>query len=383
MAQDETQTKDYLQPIAPHEEGVVEGAVVSVVEQAEINQQIATARRYPRSVSGFRRKLYEMVTIDTDTAESCIYAVPRDGKTIVGPSIRFAELLLIGWGNNRAATEVSGKDEAGEFIIAAGMFFDLESNSAIQAKVMRRIIGKSTKDFPRGKPFGPDMVATTGNAAASIALRNAILRGVPKALWNDIFEEARKVAAGDARTFKDKRDKVVKELGIQGATPDQIFQLLGVKGADDMTADHVVHLKGLMNAIRDNETTMEEAFGAQLKPGQVAPAQPARSDFTREEPRQTEQAQAQPQQAQAPSDEPKPETKAEERKPETVKTTAFDDWLSDCKKELDSLTKVRDVADLRDSVRDQLDGENLKIWDALCEAKTKAILDATRKGRGK
>jgi hypothetical protein len=384
----DTDTKDYLTPLDPHEEGVMEGQTLSVIDSAEINQQIATAHRFPRSITNFRRRVYEMCTLDTDTAESCIYAIPRDGKIIDGPSIRFAEILLVGWGNHRSAAEVSHIDE--EFITASGMFFDLETNGAIQAKVMRRITGKPSKDFPKGKRFGQDMIATTGNAAASIALRNAVLRGIPKAIWKDLFDEAKKVAGGSAQTFGVRRDKVIKELGIQGATPDQIFALLGIKGAEDMQTEHLVNLRGLQNAIKDGETTVDEAFKPGLAPGQVAPAQPQRSDFERK----TEDAK--------PAEEKKPvqvmagghdvtkqmpqtaavlEKQREDSAPKVSASTAFDDWYKDQLEEVKSCAKVRDVADLRESVMDQLDGypDKEKEFSALCDARTKEILEASRK----
>jgi len=389
--------KDYLAPPEEHEDGVSEG--MSIVNTAEVNQQIATAHRFPRSITGFRRKVYEMVTLDVETAESCIYAIPRDGKIIDGPSIRFAEILLVGWGNYRAATEVTDIGE--RFITAEGVFFDLETNGAIKAKTMRRIVGKSTPQNPNGKRFGDDMIATTGNAAASIALRNAVTRGIPKALWKELFDEAKKVAGGSAQTFGVRRDKVIKELGIQGATPDQIFALLGVKGVDDLQTEHLVHLRGLQNAIKDGEVSVDEVFGQPLKPGQVVPPQPNRSDFEREDKAQTAkpkpQAQAetakpaaadQKAQAKQTPAQTAPEPPAEETQtdptvdPAAALASEMDDWYADQKTELASQTKVRDVAELRDLVADQLDGDRLKEWDGLCTAKTKAILDATRKPKG-
>lgn len=383
--------KDYLASPDPHEEGlgVPEGAMLSVIDTAEINQQIATAHRFPRSFTSFRRRVYQMVTIDTETAESCIYAIPRDGKMIDGPSIRFAELLLVAWGNHRSAAEVTSIDE--EFIVASGVFFDLETNGAIQAKVMRRITGKPSRDFPKGKRFSQDMIATTGNAACSIALRNAVLRGIPKALWKDLFDEAKKVAAGSAQTFASRRDKAMKELGTQGATPEQVFALLGVKGLEDMTTEHVVHLRGLHNAIRDGETTVDETFGKPLKPGEVAPPQPQRSDFEgggqpKNDDKTTAAKAENKVEETKPAAEtpPKPEPASAQPKDEKAERAAtlkaeFDDWYEEQKKELAETAKVREVADLRDRVADQLDGERLKEWDGLCGARTKAILDATRK----
>lgn len=378
--------KDYLAPLEEHMEGVSEG--MSIINTAEINQQIATAHRYPRSITAFRRKVYEMVTLDTETAESCIYALPRDGKMIDGPSIRFAEILLVGWGNYRASTEAIPPVQGDRFILAEGLFYDLETNGAIKAKVMRRIVGKSTPQHPNGKPFGDDMIGTTGNAAASIALRNAVTRGIPKALWKELFDEAKKVAGGSAQTFGTRRDRVIKELGIQGATPDQIFALLGLKGVDDMQTEHLVHLRGLQNAIKDGETTVDEAFGQPLKPGQVAPAQPKQSDFERGTNKATGEQKAQDK----PREEPQQETAAEKVEPAEEKKGAeepaqdraaamqetLDAWYEDMKKELAAINKMPDVPAHRDAVAEQLDGERLKEWDLLCDARIKEIAAGLR-----
>jgi hypothetical protein len=276
---------------------------------------------------------------------------------------------------------------------------------------MRRIVGKSTPQFPNGKRFGDDMIATTGNAAASIALRNAVTRGIPKALWKELFDEAKKVAGGSAQTFGTRRDKTIKELGIQGATPDQIFALLGVTGIDDLRTEHLVHLRGLYNAIKDGEITVDEAFGAPIKPGQVIPPQPSRSDFERGTDPKTGEAKSKPApQAQAKSETAKVEPDTGRR--EDAKTAAtvqeqgepsqsepesqvndaveraaaqeaeFETWYAECKAELENQTKVRDMADLRDRVADQLDGARLKEWDALCTAKQRDILNATRRPKG-
>jgi hypothetical protein len=382
-------TKDYLLPLEEHEDGVSQG--ISVINTAEINQQIATAHRYPRSITAFRRKVYEMVTLDVETAESCIYAIPRDGKIIDGPSIRFAEILLVGWGNYRAATEPLPVSPGDRFITAKGMFFDLETNGAVEAKTLRRIVGKVTKEHPNGKPFGDDMIATTGNAAASIALRNAITRGIPKALWKELFDEAKKVAGGSAQTFATRRDKVIKELGIQGATPDQIFQLLGVKGVDDLQTEHLVHLRGLQNAIKDGELTVDEVFSPQLKPGEAAPPRPRESEFKRETPQQTTEKAAgaeaskgdQPQQQ---ASEPAQQAAAADVAVDDAKAAREQerlDWIKDAHTALAGTAKVKEVTKLQEETKDagvMTDAEEAD-WDKACGDKVQSIMDAAKAAR--
>jgi hypothetical protein len=247
----------------------VEQGMVSVLNRSEIEQQIATARRFPRSVKRFRDEALQMVTLSESVAEQCIYALPRDGKTIEGPSARFAEVIASAWGNCRAGARVV--DDSGEFVTAQGVFHDLERNVAITYEVQRRITGKN------GRRYSADMIGVTANAACSIALRNAILKGVPKAFWEEMYGAARQVIMGDIKTLVNRRSAAVAAFQKFGVTPEQIVTKLGVGGIEDITLEHLVTLKGLLTAIRDGDTTPEDSFGSAQKPARAEP-QPYTAD---------------------------------------------------------------------------------------------------------
>src|ERR1700754_457466 len=74
---------------------------IAMIQGAEIDQQIATAKKYPRSLTKFVEQTKGLVAMDESIAESCIYALPRGGKMIKGPSARFAEIIASQWGNAR------------------------------------------------------------------------------------------------------------------------------------------------------------------------------------------------------------------------------------------------------------------------------------------
>lgn len=237
-----------------------EGEVLSGVDAAsslaiasgEINQQIATAKRFPRSIKQFIDTATELATLDEETAEECIYALPRDGKTIEGPSARFAEILAYAWGNCRAGARTIGEDH--DFVKSQGTFYDLEKNVGIQFEVSRRIVDK------RGNRFKPDMIGTTANAAGSIALRNAVLKGIPKAFWKKAYQRARGVVAGDFKTLANRRAEAFKQFAVFGVTPEMLFGLLQIKGVEDVTLEHMVVLKGVLTAIKEGDTTVEQVF---------------------------------------------------------------------------------------------------------------------------
>lgn len=247
---------------------VAESGLASTLSRSEIDTQISTAKKYPRSITQFRKEALAMVTLNERIAEGCIYAIPRGGKVIEGASARFAEVIASAWGNNRAGARVIS--DAGEFITAQGVFHDLERNVCITYEVQRRITDS------KGKRYNADMIGVTGNAACSIALRNAILKGVPKAFWDDLYEQAKAVVRGDFATLANRRANIFERCQGFDITKEQIFASMGITGEADLTLDHIVHLRGILNAIKDGDTTVELAFSAQEAGAQTQIKQPQR-----------------------------------------------------------------------------------------------------------
>jgi hypothetical protein len=242
----------------------VDGALAELVTRTEYDVQIATARRYPRSVKSFVDQATEMATFDEEIASECIYALPRDGKTIEGPSARFAEIIMHAWGHIRAGARVVSEDD--RFVTAQGVCHDLQSNTLVAYEVRRRITRSN------GTKYNDDMVAVTGNAAASIALRNAILRVVPKVFWNRIYMAARAVITGDARTLANRRSEALAYLAKFGITKQMILGKLGVAGIEDIGLDDLVLLRGIASAIKEGDATVEQVFADQVAPATTAEA---------------------------------------------------------------------------------------------------------------
>ncbi len=236
---------------------------------AAVDVQVATARRFPRSITTFIRRATEMATLTPEIAASCVYALPRGGKSIEGPSARLAEIVASAWGNLRIQAGATDNDD--KYITARGEAWDVESNVAIGFEVRRRITNQ------RGETYNDDMITVTGNAAASIALRNAVFKVVPSSFWKPIYQKCRQVIAGDARTFASRRDEMVKAFGVMGVTPERLVIALGLKGVADITLDHMVTLTGVYNALKDGETTIEEAFPESGGLGTLPQAAPRKS----------------------------------------------------------------------------------------------------------
>ena len=235
--------------------------------RGEIDIQIATAKRYPRSIKTFINHALEAATLDEETAASCFYAIPRDGKTVEGPSARLAEIVASSWGHLRIEARSVGEDD--RFTTSRGVAWDLQTNVAVGFEVRRRIAGKS------GKKYSDDMIAVTSNAASSIALRNAVFKVVPSPFWRPIYQACRKVAVGDERTLVARREAMMIAFQKMGVLAPRVFALLGVSGVEDITLEHLGTLRGLFTAIRDGDTTIDEAFTADADGRMTAPQRKA------------------------------------------------------------------------------------------------------------
>jgi hypothetical protein len=224
------------------------------IAMAEIDQQITTARAYPRSITQAVKNILALATLDDETAKECVYALPRGGKPVKGPSIRLAEIIQQSWGNSRTGTRVVHIDRIEKYVEAEGVYHDLETNVATTARVRRRISDRN------GKVLNEDMIIVTSNAAASIAKRNAILGGIPKGVWRQAYAAVERVIAGDVATLAVRRGEAMKAFAAFGVKPEQVFAALEVGGLDDIGLEEMSTLIGMHAALRSGEATVEEMF---------------------------------------------------------------------------------------------------------------------------
>lgn len=232
---------------------------LSLITKAEIDIQISTAKAYPRSNKIFLDKALSMATLNEDIAASCIYALPRDGKVLDGPSVRLAEIVCSSYGNIRAGARIIAND--GKIITAQGVCHDLETNYCVTVEVKRRITNKT------GKTFSEDMQVVTGNAACAIAYRNAVFKVVPSALVNDIYEKAKEVAKGTAETLIARRNKAVKYFIDLGVSEKQICDALEIKKVEDIDLDKLSTLSGMRTLIKNGESTIKDLFESNASAG--------------------------------------------------------------------------------------------------------------------
>jgi len=227
------------------------GATQAAIEKATIDQQIVTAHAYPRSMQSFLNELKEFATMDQETASSCFYSLKRANKKIEGPSVRMAELIGYCFGNLRTKTTIISVDE--ETITVEGWFYDLERNRAYSDQVTRGISDR------HGRRYSADMIRVTANAASAIAFRNAVMKGVPRSLWKSIIPDIRKAMLGKG-TMEEKRKAAAAWFGERGVSEARVLGYLEVKGWADVGEEELIDLRGVITAVNEGETTINELF---------------------------------------------------------------------------------------------------------------------------
>lgn len=230
-------------------------------ERASIDSQVATAKKYPRNLIRVQNNSISIVCMSKETAESCRYAKPTGGKMIVGSSVHLARIVCQQYGNIKIQQRI--KQITDRTIIAEAVAFDMETNYAVCVEARRSILDKN------GLRFKENVIETNAMAIMAIAERNAILKVIPKSIIDSVYNEAFKFANGDLSDNAKlliARDKAIEFFKNEyGVTEEQVVKCIGLKTKEAIKAEHIVDLRGIIQSLKDKETTVDELFGISEK----------------------------------------------------------------------------------------------------------------------
>lgn len=232
---------------------IIKPSALESLTRAECDIQIATAHRFPRTISAFFKRAESLATATPEIAASMEYAKPVGGDKVKGPSARLAEIVAATYGNLRVQARIIS--ETATEIVAQGVAHDLETNVAQSTEVTVSILKRN------GERYGADQIATMRGAACSKARRNAIFLTVPVALCQPIIAAARKVAAGDAATLPERRAKMLAWFAEKGVKSTTILEWLGVKALEDIGLEHMADLLAAQNSAKEEGISIAELFG--------------------------------------------------------------------------------------------------------------------------
>lgn len=238
---------------------------------ADINARWMIAMHRPRDMADVRDMIIRECRRPKFAAGS-IYQVPRGGATIRGLSIRFAEAAMKAMGNMGAEAQTL-YDSDDERVIRVTIT-DYEANTAWSRDLTIRKT-KEVKRRPnqwiseRTNSFGDtvwtveatdDDVNFKEASAISKASRTGILRLVPGWLLAEAQEACEKTQKDKAAKDPDEeRRKVYDAFSQLNVKPSWIADYLG-HPVDQSTPAEIVELQQVYRAIREGQTTPDEAL---------------------------------------------------------------------------------------------------------------------------
>lgn len=254
--------------------------------KASIEAACIMAERHPRDLLQVRAQLLKECE-RSRFAEKARYKIPRNSYNrdtgqyertwIQGFSIRFAESALMHMGNMSASSEVVYEDD--EKLTLTVTVRDYERNSFVEdaivvtkltekRKLAKNDIPVATRTNSNGETIfilksTIDEVTQRRNAAVSKSMRTLVLRLIPA----DLKEECEDMCvATSTKTFKTdptaEIKRVVDAFAKIRVMPAQLAEYLG-HTVDTVDVNELNTLRGIYQAIADNDTTWAEVVDAQ------------------------------------------------------------------------------------------------------------------------
>lgn len=233
------------------------------LEKSQLEHQIDIARKYPRNWDKMVAEVEKRATRTKEVAEECFYSLPRGGKKIDGPGIRFAELILASYDNIRIGTRVVELTE--KTIVGEAIIYDLQSNKQFNVREEKSIW--STKD---NKRYSQDMIVVTGKAAIAIAKRNCIFASVPFVEFESVLKKVKLISTGAAnptseptkpiKPIEERRTAALAYFKTLGVGEDRVLWTLKLTVVDDIGEDALVELAGIRTSIKEQTIKIVDAF---------------------------------------------------------------------------------------------------------------------------
>lgn len=252
---------------------IIETAAAGVAAQMEasIRARYALAIRQPRDIDVVRGKILKACARPT-FAKSARYSLPRGGKKIEGPSIRFAEEVARSLGNVSIESMVV-HDDAERRIIRVTVV-DVEANLPLSSDVVvEKFVERnqlrqgqealSSRMNSAGRvvyriPADEGELVVKQAALTSKALRNLVLRILPA----DVLEEAMDVCIAtmrneDAKDPEEARKKLLDAFASVGVKPADLKAYVGadLEQIDSATRQE---LRDLFTALKEGHTSWPE-----------------------------------------------------------------------------------------------------------------------------
>jgi hypothetical protein len=246
-----------------HEDLPTNQSVAMTAKEADAVQKVQAAltiaRRFPRDTQLALGRIRESCRRPM-LAEMAVYAYPRGGKTVTGPTIRLMEAIAQSWGNcDTWVNEVEGNYSEGYSVVETGCW-DLETNTR-DIKTFRVYHKLQLKDGKTKRLTDPrdvyEMVANYGARRKRACIQAVLPRDVVDFAMKECTLTMR--SGGGKEALADRISKMILLFQDLGVSKDMIERRLGHE-AKLITEDELVEYRQIYNSLKDGEAQRSDWF---------------------------------------------------------------------------------------------------------------------------
>lgn len=248
----------------------VDGSMSKIAESravAEVQAQYVIAKKFPRDENASFMRIMRACERPF-LAEQAMYAYPRGGQLVTGPSIRLAEAMAQSWGNiDCGIREISQSDGMS---VAEAYAIDLETNTRI-CKTFHVPHSRDTKQGKKRLTDSRDIYELVANQGAR-RLRACILGVIPGDVIDAAVSQCGKTLESSDVPMADQIRKLVLAFDELGVKPDHIEKRLGHQ-LDATIPQEIVTLRGIYKSIKDGMADRSQFFDISSAKGESARAE--------------------------------------------------------------------------------------------------------------
>ncbi len=195
---------------------VTEPTEIVEVNSPEVAREVATVRtrfemaiKFPRKIGMVHQEIMDACKIQS-LAKVAEYLLPIAGRSVTGPSVRIAEVILQSYGNAEMGTTlVQGEKDSG---IYESYFIDFQKNIK---KTIRYKIEYTRYSKARGHVKIEDHsdVKRAVNRISALHERDCLFKCVPKYIIDDALEQCRTTLRQEGGTLTERIKKLVTSFG--------------------------------------------------------------------------------------------------------------------------------------------------------------------------
>lgn len=222
--------------------------------EQEVQAAMIVAKRFPRDELAATDRILKVCT-RTTLAETAMYAYPRGGSMITGPSIRLAEALAQTWGNLHFGIREQSQAN-GESIVEA-FAWDLETNTK-QVKVFAVKHKRKARGAYVNLNDPRDIYEMVANYSAR-RLRACILGVIPGDVVEAAVRQCEVTQANSTGVPAEEIKKLVSAFEPLGVTAEQLRKRLG-HNLESTIAAEIISLRKVYTSIKDGMSAVADWF---------------------------------------------------------------------------------------------------------------------------